>query len=335
MQGVWRELAGLVLPVACAGCGRPRTELCGRCRRALGRDGRGARRVRPRPVPSGLPGVWAGAPYEDEVRAVLLAHKERGALRLAGPLGRVLAGAVRGLWRGGEPLLLVPVPSARRSVAGRGHDPVRRIALAAARELRRPGAAAAAEAGTGVGEGVGPPPEQTGAPHPAAHVLPALHQLRPVADQAGLSAPERLANLAGALGVRRGAERLLSGQPVVLVDDLVTTGATLAEAARAVTAAGGRVIGAAVVAAPTSSFGRPGNSFDTGRSPRTGDAGTAGRGPRADGPATAGGGHGAGGSAVGSGHGTGRRRDGAPVGRSGSAGTRPGTADHRTNSART
>ncbi|MBL1092353.1 MULTISPECIES: ComF family protein [Streptomyces] len=285
--------------------------------------------MRPRPVPPGLPGVWAGAPYEDEVRAVLLAHKERGALRLAGPLGRVLAGAVRGLWRGGEPLLLVPVPSARRSVAGRGHDPVRRIALAAARELRRPGAAAA-EAGTGVGEGAGPPPERTGAPHPAAHVLPALHQLRPVADQAGLSAPERLANLAGALGVRRGAERLLSGQPVVLVDDLVTTGATLAEAARAVTAAGGRVIGAAVVAAPTSSFGRPGNGFDTGRS------------PRADGPTTAGGGHGTGGSAVGSGpatavggHGTGRRRDGAPVGRSGSAGTRPGTADHRTDSART
>ncbi|GAB7033173.1 phosphoribosyltransferase family protein [Streptomyces sp. NPDC021749] len=255
MQGVWRELAGLVLPVDCAGCGRPRTELCGRCRRALGRDGRGARRVRPRPAPPGLPGVWAGAPYADEVRAVLLAHKERGALRLAGPLGRVLAGAVRGLWRGNE-LLLVPVPSARRSVAGRGHDPVRRIALAAARELRRPGAAArrtgVATSGAGVGEGAGAPPRAHVLP---AHVLPALQQLRLVADQAGLSAPERLANLAGALGVRAGAERLLSGQPVVLVDDLVTTGATLAEAARAVAAAGGRVIGAAVVAAPTSSFG--------------------------------------------------------------------------------
>ncbi|MFG3120121.1 ComF family protein [Streptomyces sp. NPDC048197] len=313
--------------------------------------------MRPRPVPPGLPGVWAGAPYEDEVRAVLLAHKERGALRLAGPLGRVLAGAVRGPWRGGEPLLLVPVPSARRAVAGRGHDPVRRIALAAARELRRPGAAAAAApAGTGVGEGVGPPPERPGAPPPAAHVLPALHQLRPVADQAGLSAPERLANLAGALGVRRGAERLLSGRPVVLVDDLVTTGATLAEAARAVTAAGGQVIGAAVVAAPTGSFGRPGNSFDTGRGPRTGGPATAGRSPRADGPATAGSGYGTGGSAVGGGHGTGgsavgggpgiggsaagsgygtaRRCDGAPVGRNGSAGPRPGTADHRTDSAR-
>ncbi|MFG2291567.1 ComF family protein [Streptomyces sp. NPDC048595] len=232
MQGVWRELAGLILPVACAGCGRPRTELCGECRRALARDGRGARRVRPWPEPAGLPRVWAGAPYADEVRAVLLAHKERGALRLAGPLGTVLAGAVRGLRPGGGPLPLVPVPSARRSVAGRGHDPVRRIALAAAGALRK----------AGVGEGAG------------ARVLPVLRQRRPVADQAGLSARQRLANVTGALEVRGEAGRLLTGQPVVLVDDLVTTGATLAEAARAIAAAGGRVTGAAVVAAPGSAF---------------------------------------------------------------------------------
>ncbi|MFD5732025.1 ComF family protein [Streptomyces sioyaensis] len=228
MQGVWRELAGLVLPVDCAGCGRPRTELCAQCRRALARDGRGARRVRPRPAPAGLPRVWAGAPYADEVRAVLLAHKERGALPLAGPLGAVLAGAVWGLRPGGGPLLLVPVPSARRAVAGRGHDPVRRIARTAAGELRR--------VGTG------------------ARVLAVLRQRRAVADQAGLSARQRLENVAGALEVPDVARRLLAGLPAVLVDDLVTTGATLAEAARAMAVAGGRVVGAAVVAAPVSAF---------------------------------------------------------------------------------
>ncbi|PJJ02313.1 putative amidophosphoribosyltransferase [Streptomyces sp. 2333.5] len=228
MQGVWRELAGLVLPVDCAGCGRPRTELCAQCRRALARDGRGARRVRPWPAPAGLPRVWAGAPYADEVRAVLLAHKERGALPLAGPLGAVLAGAVRGLRAGGGPLLLVPVPSARRAVAGRGHDPVRRMARAAAGELRR--------VGTG------------------ARVLAVLRQRRAVADQAGLSARQRLENVAGALEVPGVARRLLAGLPAVLVDDLVTTGATLAEAARAMAVAGGRVVGAAVVAAPVSAF---------------------------------------------------------------------------------
>ncbi|MFE1177228.1 ComF family protein [Streptomyces sp. NPDC058773] len=235
MQGVWRELAGLVLPVDCAGCGRPRTELCAECRRVLARDGRGARRVRPWPEPAGLPRVWAGAPYADEARAVLLAHKERGALWLAGPLGAVLAGAVRGL-RADGPLLLVPVPSARRAVAGRGHDPVRRIALAAAGELRRVG--------------------------PDARVLAVLRQRRAVADQAGLSARQRLANVAGALEVRAGAERLLRGRSAVLVDDLVTTGATLAEAARAVTVAGGRVAGAAVVAAPGRAFRIEGAHID-------------------------------------------------------------------------
>ncbi|WP_399090170.1 ComF family protein [Streptomyces sp. BBFR2] len=234
MRGMWRELAGLVLPVECAGCGRPRTELCGPCRRKLARGGRGAARVCPDPPPAGLPEVWAGAVYADEVRAALLAHKERGALRLAGPLGAALADAVRGLCgrQGGVgpragPVVLVPVPSARRAVAGRGHDPVRRLAYAAARELR----------GTGR----------------AARVWAGLRQRGPVADQAGLGARERLANIAGALEMRGGAAGPVVG-PVVLVDDLVTTGATLAEARRAVTAAGCRVLGAAVVAAPGLSF---------------------------------------------------------------------------------
>ncbi|MFG2225571.1 ComF family protein [Streptomyces sp. NPDC048644] len=231
MRGVWRELAGLVLPVDCAGCGRQRTELCAACHRALARGGRGAGRVRLAPRPRGLPEVWAGAVYADEVRAVLLAHKERGALRLAEPLGAALAGAVRrlGVRRAGAgPLLLVPVPSARKAVAGRGHDPVRRIALAATAELRR----------TGV----------------AAWVCAGLRQRRAVADQAGLSARQRSANVAGAIEVRGGVRGPSAAASVVLVDDLVTTGATLTEAARAVAAAGGEAVGAAVVAAPRGTF---------------------------------------------------------------------------------
>jgi hypothetical protein len=58
-----------------------------------------------------------------------------------------------------------------------------------------------------------------------------------VADQTGLSSRQRLANLAGALEVPGGGARLLAGGQVVLVDDLMTTGASLAEAARAVRAA--------------------------------------------------------------------------------------------------
>ncbi|MFJ6939529.1 ComF family protein [Streptomyces sp. NPDC101132] len=210
MRGWWRELSGLVLPVDCGGCGAARTPLCEACRRAL--RGARARRVRPSPEPYGLPPVYAAAPYRDAVRAVLLAHKERGALGLAEVLGGALAGAVRAAapGAGGGPLVLVPVPSARRAVRARGHDPARGIALAAARELRRGGR--------------------------PARVAAVLGQRRAVADQAGLGARERRANLSGALEVRRGGVRLLAGGQVVLVDDLVTTGASLAEAARAVRA---------------------------------------------------------------------------------------------------
>ncbi|MGW1619742.1 ComF family protein [Streptomyces sp. NPDC002172] len=240
MRGWWQDLTDLVLPAECGGCGTPRTVLCDECRAAL--SGAVPRRVRPVPEPPGLPAVYAAAPYADEVRAALLAHKERGALALAGALGAALAESVRaglrdGLWDtlqdgpaglrdgrtvrivsswsgtaggagGSGPVLLLPVPSAPWAVRARGHDPVRRIALAAAAELRRAGA--------------------------SARVVPVLRQRRAVADQAGLNARQRFANLAGALEVTAGGARLLAGGRVVLVDDLVTTGATLAEAARAV-----------------------------------------------------------------------------------------------------
>jgi predicted amidophosphoribosyltransferase len=74
---------------------------------------------------------------------------------------------------------------------------------------------------------------------------PVLVHARHVEDQSGLDTAARSANLAGALRVRR----RLDGLAVVVVDDVVTTGATLAEATRALTVAGGSVRGAAVVAA--------------------------------------------------------------------------------------
>jgi predicted amidophosphoribosyltransferase len=76
-------------------------------------------------------------------------------------------------------------------------------------------------------------------------VRPALYQRRRVADQAGLGAAARRANLAGALGVRRTSQSRLGGAVVVLVDDIVTTGATAAEACSVLAEHGARVVGVA------------------------------------------------------------------------------------------
>ncbi|MEU6578785.1 ComF family protein [Streptomyces sp. NPDC046805] len=256
MRGWWQDLTDLVLPAECGGCGTPRTVLCRECRAAL--TGAAPCRVRPVPEPPGLPTVHAAAPYADEVRATLLAHKERGALVLAKPLGVALAGAVRAALREvregsgdtGGPALLVPVPSAPWAVRARGHDPVRRIALAAAGELRRAGR--------------------------SARVAPVLRQRRAVADQSGLDSRQRLDNLAGALGVVPGGARLLAGGRLVLVDDLMTTGASLTEAARAVREAVAYDGGVTVVYARAAREGRQEQPMDSVKEAREGAYGTPG-----------------------------------------------------------
>ncbi|MCO5969166.1 ComF family protein [Actinoallomurus soli] len=216
-MGLLGAALDLMLPQQCAGCGRTGGLLCSACAALLG----GPARVRPpRPTPPGLPRPWAVAAYTGAVREMILAHKEHGRTGLARPLGSCLATAV--LAAAGDaacPVLLVPVPSSRASVRRRGHDPTLRIALAAAREAVRSGAAVS--------------------------VARALAHRRRVADQAGLSAADRSANLAGALEVRGDVR----GALVVVVDDVITTGATLAEAARALRSGGARVRAAAVVAA--------------------------------------------------------------------------------------
>jgi predicted amidophosphoribosyltransferase len=215
-------LLDLVLPRTCAGCAAPGRTLCPACRGLLGAPAVGL--VRPRPCPPGLPPVTALAEYGGPVQRLLLAHKEQGRLALTAPLGQGLATAV--LCHGPGPLVLCPVPSAPHAVRVRGHDHAWRLARGAAADLRALGVPARAER--------------------------LLVPVRRVADQSGLTSAQRAANLRGAL---RG-----TGPPqdrVVVVDDVLTTGATLVEASRALAAAGHQVRGAAVVAATARRHGSP------------------------------------------------------------------------------
>lgn len=215
----------LVLAPTCPGCDQP-----GRWCRACSQDlataaARPLGLTHPDPVPAGFPPAATAAVYDGAVRGALLAHKEQGRLALAAPLGLALAAAVRCLHPTG-PVLLVPVPSSRAAVRRRGQDHARRLARAAAAELRKDGLVVAV----------------------AAQLVPA----RRVGDQSGLDARARAANLAGALQLRRpplAPHRAALSGAVVLVDDVVTTGATLTEAARALAAGGVDVLGAATVAA--------------------------------------------------------------------------------------
>ncbi|MFV0405792.1 MAG: ComF family protein [Propioniciclava sp.] len=172
------------------------------------------------PVARIVPGpvrVAAAATYGGVWREAVLALKERGARSVTRPLGAALAAAVDhlDLESRGSGLVLVPMPSRGAAVRSRGLDTTRLVAGMAAQMLRRSGCRAT--------------------------VRPVLRHRRRVRDQTGLTPRARHVNLAGAL------QAVATVDDAVVVDDLLTTGASLREAVRALRAGGVSVRGAAVV----------------------------------------------------------------------------------------
>lgn len=206
------DAAAIMLPERCAGCLEPGALLCAACLRALS----------PTPARIVIPGddleVWAGVPFVGPTASVLRAVKRDARPRLARHLAPALASALRELSRstGAAPasLVAVPIPSSTKSLRARGFRVVDLVTRRA---------------------GVKP------------HRL--LRLRRTTADQRGLDRIARLENLRGGMHAR-GADGLRAdGLRVVIVDDVVTTGASLIEAARALRAAGATVVGAATIAA--------------------------------------------------------------------------------------
>jgi ComF family protein len=215
--------ADLLLGAQCPGCGKPALTLCRACGEA----------IRPAPAvawptpcprvlrqPTSVIPIAAGSNAE-VLRRVLVGWKEAGNTRVTAVLGHLLAASVVEHARPQRPVTLVPVPTSRRSRRERGCDLVDELARSAARLLRQVGI--------------------------EAQVSQALTPARATVDQVGLGAAERASNLRGAFGMR--TSRALEGQDVIVVDDILTTGATVSEAVRVLSAAGHRPVGVAVVAA--------------------------------------------------------------------------------------
>ncbi len=213
-----RRVLDLLLPPTCAGCGIEGVPLCARCHEPLTRrldepPGRPLGLVAP--LPMGIVQLEWCATFGGPVRDALHALKYRGERRLA----PVLAGAMAERWRragrGPEVVVSVPVHPARRRE--RGFDQAEDLARGVAAAL--------------------------GLPYSTA-----LERRTRTIAQHGLGRADRAANLEGAFVVRARQRCEIARRWALLVDDITTTGVTLAECAGALHDAGASAVSGLTVA---------------------------------------------------------------------------------------
>jgi len=203
-----RDAWAVLIPVECAGCQSHDRALCGECARSL----LAAPTIHstPRRVR-----VYAALRYEGPARRVLLAFKNHHRTDQARPLSEALVSALqRSLAESllpataGGQVLIVAVPSSKRAFRTRGYHPMSLVLRAAGIRHER-----------------------------------VLRTTKVTASQKLLGAQQRALNVQGAFA----ATRWLGATSVIIVDDVLTTGATIDEATRAISDAGGTVIAAATI----------------------------------------------------------------------------------------
>jgi predicted amidophosphoribosyltransferase len=233
------DVLALAAPVDCVCCGAEDRALCGGCERQLRLLMRTPFRAEAQaPALMAVDGsvllpVVAAGPYRAELAQALLSFKKHGQGQLAGVLSKGLAEAIRAAAGESPGLLLVPVPTSGSAYRRRGFSPVHVL-------LGRAGLRRAPAAGLPSGPST-------------VHALRKTGLRAAVGGDGGqkaLGRGDRVQRVRGSMRVRRGLfAPVVHGQPCIIVDDVLTTGATLAEAARALRAAGALVRGAVVLAA--------------------------------------------------------------------------------------
>ncbi|MFN8589340.1 MAG: phosphoribosyltransferase family protein [Candidatus Eisenbacteria bacterium] len=226
LRSLFAPLLEFALPQRCPGCGAaadPARVLCADClariptlatplcARCLAEGGDGAPCSR-------HPGFAVYAPWQLDERARAVVHllKYGGRPDLAAALGPALAAAVGKPARAPDLVVAVPLHRARRRE--RGYNQAEALARALARELRVP------------------------------YLPGALVRTRATAAQARLGGAARRRNLAGAFVIEPDAA--LAGRSVLVVDDVITTGATLEACLAALRAGKARGAGVALAWAP-------------------------------------------------------------------------------------
>ena len=208
------HMLDLVLPLDCGGCGAPSTRWCAACAGQLAVKPDQPHLITPR-VDPGVPVLSLGR-YAGTRREAIVAVKEHGRADLIAPLALALHSGLERLLTWGviaTPLTLVPAPTRRSAARRRGGDPVTRMARAATVAL----------------DGV--------------DVIQALQLRGLVRDSVGLSGADRQRNIAGHVKVNKP----VAGD-VLVVDDIVTTGATASESVRVLRLAGAHVAGVLAIA---------------------------------------------------------------------------------------
>lgn len=203
--GLWERLLCLLFPARCLLCGEPAgpgEAFCETCGRMVP-----AQPMERRESLSGAGGagfrILSPLPYRGGLRKTLYRFKFRGERSLAGPLGRLMAKAASGFAEHFDAVVYVPL--SRRGRKRRGYNQSRLLAQAAAKALGLP-------------------------------VWDALEKIRETGTQHELSRKGRRENVKGAYRAKGG----LAGKTLLLVDDIVTTGATLRECAGALYRAGAK-----------------------------------------------------------------------------------------------
>ncbi|MGM9549353.1 MAG: ComF family protein [Faecousia sp.] len=211
---LYHWLLGVLFPPKCVLCRKildpDETDLCRTCREEAPEYPKGKRTGQ---FLDSFAAVWY---YEGNVRKSLLRFKFGGARNYAAAYGRELAMRILSEHPDGfDVLTWIPVSRLRK--LRRGYDQVELLARAVGRELELP-------------------------PTP---LLQKIRHNRPQSRIHGEA--ERRANVLGVYRLTRGAE--VSGKRIVLLDDILTTGATAGEAARVLKTAGAKEVHCAAVAA--------------------------------------------------------------------------------------